>query len=269
MTDITAPLATIPVAGTAGILGTKVDGKAIAAFRPIVEMLGMAYSAQLQKLKSKSWAVVSKFDTTGSDGKTYEMVGIDRKTLTMYLATLDENRVKPEVRPILTALQAEAADALDAYFHDGGAINPRATVEQLDAIDIKVQHRLRLLSLAKGMVDDTWLETKVRHQLAVGLGEEPEIEPMKRTLTVSDFLDGKGVNERGQRKFASSMGALVKKSYRELHDKEPGSAVRFINGADRPVAAYTERDRALFDKAWAILGSAIEPEFFKNSAAAA
>ena len=262
MTDHTAQLATIPVAGTAGILGAKVDGKAIAAFRPIVEMLGMAYSAQLQKLKSKSWAVVSKFDTTGADGKTYEMVGVDRKTLTMYLATLDENRVKEEVRPVLVALQAEAADALDAYFHEGGAINPDATVDQLDALATKAAQRLQLLSLAKGMVDDSWLETKVRHQLAVGLGEEPDIEPLKRTLTVSDFLDGKGVNDRGQRKFASSMGALVKKSYRELHNTEPGQAIRFINGADRPVAAYTERDRALFEKAWAILGSAIEPEFF-------
>jgi hypothetical protein len=262
MTDNTAQLATIPVAGTAGILGAKVDGKAIAAFRPIVEMLGMAYSAQLQKLKSKSWAVVSKFDTTGADGKTYEMVGVDRKTLTMYLATLDENRVKEEVRPVLVALQSEAADALDAYFHEGGALNPNATVDQLDALATKAAQRLQLLSLAKGMVDDSWLETKVRHQLAVGLGEEPDIEPLKRTLTVSDFLDGKGVNDRGQRKFASSMGALVKKSYRELHNKEPGQAIRFINGADRPVAAYTERDRALFEKAWAILGSAIEPEFF-------
>lgn len=261
-------LVTIPVDGTAGISAALVGGQPIAAFRPVVEMLGMAYSAQLQKLKGKSWAVVSKFDTTGSDGKTYEMVGVDRKTLTMYLATLDENRVKAEFRPTLVTLQREAAEALDSYFHDGGAINPNASEPQLDALASKVQQNMRVLALAKGLVDDNWLETKVRHQVAVALGEEPEIDPLKRTLTVSDYLDGKGVNAAGQRKFASSMGALVKKQYRELHGKEPGTAVRFINGADRPVGAYAERDRALFDRAWAVFGAAIEPQYFTCGVAA-
>jgi hypothetical protein len=261
-------LATVPVPGTAGFPATQIDGKPVAALRPIVDMLGLDYSSQLAKLKGKSWAVMAKIATTGADGKTYEMIGVDRKTLTMYLATLDEKRVKEGVRSTLVALQAEAADALDAYFHDGGAINPSATVEQLDTLMTTAQQRMQLLSLAKGLVDDSWLETKVRHQLAVGLGEEPDIEPLKRTLTVSDYLDGKGVNAKGQRKFASSMGALVKKSYRELHNAEPGKAIRFVNGADREVAAYTERDRSLFDKAWAILGPAIEPDLFSLGGAA-
>lgn len=128
-------LATIPVAGTPGILGAEIDGKAIAALRPIVEeLLGLDYSTQLRKLKGKSWAVLVKMTTTGADGKTYEMVGIDRKTLTMYLATLDEGRVKPEIRPTLVALQAEAADALDAYFHAGIAVRPAQPASQLDIL---------------------------------------------------------------------------------------------------------------------------------------
>ncbi|ORI13472.1 hypothetical protein BJI47_22780 [Rhodococcus sp. 1168] len=246
----------------------EVDGKPVAALRPIVQMLGMDYSSQLAKLKGKSWACMAKIATRDSSGRIQEMVGVDRKTLTMYLATLDESRVKEEFRPTLIALQAEAAEALDAYFHDGGAINPSATVIQLDALAAKAQQRIQLLALTKGLVDDNWLETKVRHQVAVALGEEPEIDPQKRTLTVSDYLDEMGVNDGGQRKFASSMGALIKKAYRELHDREPGKATRFINGADRPVAAYAERDRALFDKAWGILGSAIEPQYFKVGVAA-
>lgn len=39
---------------------------------------------------------------------------IDRRTLTMWLATLDENRVAEAARPVVVAFQAEAADALDA-----------------------------------------------------------------------------------------------------------------------------------------------------------
>jgi hypothetical protein len=261
-------LVTIPVDGTAGITATLVDGKPIAALKPVVEMLGLDYSTQLRKLKGKSWAVMVKMTTTGADSKTYEMVGVDRKTLTMYLATLDEGRVKEEFRPALVTLQRNAAEAIDSYFHDGGAINPNASESQLDTLATKVQQNMRVLALAKGLVDDNWLETKVRHQVAVALGEEPEIDPLKRTLTVSDYLDGKGVNAAGQRKFAGSMGALVKKQYRELHDKEPGKAVRFVNGADREVAAYAERDRALFDRAWGVFGSAIEPQYFTGEVAA-
>lgn len=127
-------LVIIPVPGTDGIVGTQADGKAFAALRPIVEMLGLDYSGQLKKLKSKSWAVVEIIPTTGTDGKTYRMVGIDRKTLTMYLATLDEGRVKPEIRPTLVALQAEAADALDSYFHSGVAVRPTQPASQLDVL---------------------------------------------------------------------------------------------------------------------------------------
>ncbi len=56
--------------------------------------MGLAFSAQLQKLKKKSWAVVSEIDTTGADGKTYSMVMIDRRTLLMWLANIDERKVK-------------------------------------------------------------------------------------------------------------------------------------------------------------------------------
>lgn len=34
--------------------------------------------------------------STGSDGKTYEMTFIDRRTFTMWLATIDTGRLKNE-----------------------------------------------------------------------------------------------------------------------------------------------------------------------------
>lgn len=244
-------LATIPVTGTPGILGAEIDGKAIAAFRPIVEMLGMAYSAQLQKLKSKSWAVVSKFDTTGADGKTYEMVGVDRKTLTMYLATLDENRVKDEVRPILVALQAEAADALDAYFHEGGAINPDATVDQLDVIVTRATAQARLIASFKGIIDDKHLEAKARIVLARGLGETPELDPASIPLYVSDYLKSRGLASDMISAKASGFGKRLKGLYVAEHGEAPGRAYQELpNGTVREVYAYTQADRELFDRIW-------------------
>ena len=64
---------------------------------------------------------------------------IDRRTFTMWLATVDENRVKPTARAVVAAFQAEAADALDAYFSTGGASKPttidgiRAMLDQIEA----------------------------------------------------------------------------------------------------------------------------------------
>ncbi|MFF1946776.1 phage antirepressor N-terminal domain-containing protein [Rhodococcus qingshengii] len=251
MTDPTAQLATIPVAGTAGILGAKVDGKAIAAFRPIVEMLGMAYSAQLQKLKSKSWAVVSKFDTTGADGKTYEMVGVGRKTLTMYLATLDENRVKEEVRPILVALQTEAADALDAYFHEGGAINPAATVDQLERLTIQSERQMWIVRLADGIIDSKHLEAKARVILARAMGETPELDPASIPLYVSDYLKSKGLASDMIAAKASGFGRRLKGLYVAEHGDAPRKAHQELpNGTVREVYAYTQVDRDLFDRIW-------------------
>lgn len=244
-------LATIPVAGTPGILGAEIDGKAIAAFRPIVEMLGMGYSSQLQKLKSKSWATVTNIVTVAEDGKPREMVGIDRKTLTMYLATLDENCVKEEIRPILVALQAEAADALDAYFHDGGAINPNATVDQLDVIVTRATAQARLIASFKGIIDDKHLEAKARIVLARGLGENPELDPASIPLYVSDYLKSRGLASDMISAKASGFGKRLKGLYVAEHGEAPGRAYQELpNGTVREVYAYTQADRELFDRIW-------------------
>lgn len=58
----------------------------MASLRRMCENLGVDYKTQARKLKEKKWAVVVIMPTTGSDGKTYEMAMIDRRTMTMWLA---------------------------------------------------------------------------------------------------------------------------------------------------------------------------------------
>jgi hypothetical protein len=113
------------------------DGKPEVALRHASETVGLDYSTQLRKLKGKSWATVVMRPTVAEDGKSREMAMVDRRTFTMWLATIDTNRVNEDARPVLEAFQAEAADALDAYFNDGGAINPSATADQLDTLVTK------------------------------------------------------------------------------------------------------------------------------------
>lgn len=96
------------------------------ALKPLCEALGLDYSGQRQRLQRTPWAVMGMTPTTGADGKTYQMVTIDRRTFTMWLATIDTSRVKSEQsRELIEIYQNEAADALDAYFHEGIAARPR------------------------------------------------------------------------------------------------------------------------------------------------
>lgn len=241
----------IPVAVPGASMPIQTDGKSLAALRPMVESLGLDFSTQLRKLKGKSWAVVVNFPTTGSDGKTYEMVGVDRRTLTMWLATLDEGRVREERRADLRAYQAEAADALDSYFHDGGAINPNATADQLERLTKRAQGLMGLLKLADGLVDRRHLEAKARIVIAQAFGEAPELNPADIPLYVSDFLKDKGLASDMIAAKASGFGKRLKGLYLAEHGETPKKTYQELpNGTVREVFAYTQADRPLFDQVW-------------------
>lgn len=179
------------------------------------------------------------------------MVTVDVRTFLMLLATIDENRVAPDVRSKLVTYQAEVADAIESYFIRGGAINPRATEEQLVSIANITERRLVMLRAAAGLVDAAWLEAKTRHEIARGLGEEPEVDPAQRPLTTGEFLQDKGVTGKALRSLSPKFGKRVKELYRIEHDgAEPAMTERFVDGALRPVAGYTEQHRRLFEAVW-------------------
>lgn len=135
-------LATITVPGTdAPMYAAQIDGKPMVALRHLCESIGLDYSVQLRKLKARSWATVVQTDMVATDGKLREMAVIDRRTLTMWLATIQENRVDAAIKDRVIAYQAEATDALDSYFSTGVAVNPaslstfdilRAQIDQLE-----------------------------------------------------------------------------------------------------------------------------------------
>lgn len=71
---------------------TTADG-AYVALRPVCEALGLNFSGQQQRLQRQPWAVEVMMTSTGADGKTYEMMLIDRRTFTMWPATIDTGRL--------------------------------------------------------------------------------------------------------------------------------------------------------------------------------
>ena len=113
----------VPFNGSAMIAQRFDDGEIYTALKPICENIGIAYNGQWERLNRTPWATVRIIRTVGADGKQRDMVAISRKTLTMWLATIDTNRLSDEqARHNVTVYQQEAAEALDKYFNEGGAI---------------------------------------------------------------------------------------------------------------------------------------------------
>jgi hypothetical protein len=250
MSHGTSEIVYIPFHGD-DIMAVSVDGKPHVVLKPALESIGVDYWTQVEKLRSRSWATTSQCPVVAADGKTREMLTVDVRTFLMLLATLDERRVGIDVRPKLVMYQAEVAGVIEAYWTQGGAINPRASREQLDAIAASVEAKIRMLGAAKGIVDDRWLEAVTREQIAIGLGKEPEQDPSTRFLTVGDYFEEQGIPAADIRKLSPTFGRRLKVAYVARHGEPPGKSDRFVDGAQRSVFVYTEADRDLFDQVWA------------------
>ena len=70
------------------IIYTTADG-AYVALRPVCEALGLDVHSQRHRLQRQSWATEVMMTSVAADGKVREMVFIDRRTFTMWLATID------------------------------------------------------------------------------------------------------------------------------------------------------------------------------------
>lgn len=241
----------VSVPGAAPIMAIQQDGTEWASPRHICDALGIAWQAQHRKLSTKKWATVTMMMTVAADGKNRETAMVDRRTLTMWLATIDAGRVAPEHREALEAYQSEAADALDAYFHQGGAINPRADEHQAAAIVRRAQMQMELAQAARGLIHNDHLEAKARIILAQGMGEHPELDPATKPLYAQTFLKEKNLSKKRMQAVAGTFGKRLKKAYTAKTGREPQRyPLNLSNGQIRDVNAYTEADRPLMEEIW-------------------
>ncbi|MDP2961324.1 MAG: phage antirepressor N-terminal domain-containing protein [Sulfurimicrobium sp.] len=97
------------------------QGEPYAAMKPITEAMGLTWDSQSAKIKERFGAVASKIKATGTDGKSYSMVCLPLRKLPAWLATIQPNKTKPELRDRIRAYQAECDDALWAYWTQGKA----------------------------------------------------------------------------------------------------------------------------------------------------
>lgn len=205
----------IPFNGSTMIAQRFDDGEIYAALKPICENIGIAFNGQWERLNRTPWAAVRMIRTTGADGKRYNMAAISRKTLTMWLATINTNRLKDEqARRNVVVYQQEAAEALDKYFNEGGAIRvsdadsdedilARAVLVAQKTIERKNQqlrakdaHIKELASKAKALDDFT---------------NVPETLPVREAAKLLSNA-GTPLGEKGLREWLSQHGWTYKRS---------------------------------------------------------
>jgi hypothetical protein len=253
-----ADIVRVPFHGTE-IHTVLVDKEPQVVVRPTIEGMGLSFAAQYRKLQTRSWATVAQTATVAEDGRIREMATVDLDTWAMLLANVNEERVTENLKPLIRRYQKESAKALRQFWTQGGAINPSANEAQLETLaDVIEQRKADLRALAAkrdlgvidAMGDNIAAEHKsklVLHTWAVYKGEKPEIAPEDRLLMVQPYLVERGVSKADIASIGSVFGKRVKAAYVAEYHREPEEVPALLNGRERPVKGYYERDRFLFD----------------------
>lgn len=102
------------------VLAVEIDGRPHIVLRPALEAIGLDYSAQWRKIRSRSWvSVVALTTQMPGDDQRREVITVPLRTFLMLLATINESHVADTVRPALVAYQNEVADVIEAHFAKG------------------------------------------------------------------------------------------------------------------------------------------------------
>ncbi|MGW1039847.1 hypothetical protein [Streptomyces sp. NPDC002547] len=159
-----------------------------------------------------------------------------RRTILNVGQLLTESEIARQVRTYLLEVEELAA--------------PEIRSEAAEAVALS-EARMRVLRLAQGIVDDSWLELKTRGLLAKALGEEPEVDPLDVPLYVPDFLKAKGLNRKQIESVQSWFGRRAAALYEAEHGEKPGKRQSDLpNGSVRETYAWTERHRPVFEETW-------------------
>ncbi|WP_178384348.1 phage antirepressor N-terminal domain-containing protein, partial [Histophilus somni] len=127
------------------LITLKLDNVIYTAVRPLVEAIGLDWSGQHKKLANQ----LDKFScrhisTTGSDGKTYEMLCMPLKKLNGWLFSINPEKVRSDLKERVIRYQEECFEALYNYWHFGKA-ERKTTVDERtglrDAVNMLVSKR--------------------------------------------------------------------------------------------------------------------------------
>lgn len=197
----------------------KVDDVPYVAMRPIVENLGLSWSGQRTKIQSqKGKFSCADISTTGSDGKTYRMLSIPTKKLSLWLASINPVKIKDaEKRRKVELYQEESAEALYNYWHHGLAVRGD-TDGVITDIDPRVMNALG--GMVKGIIGKALGEVVpalVQQQIS-----DKEIGVV-RGVTAYDVVGMIGIYDR--KGLPRGLGNFISGRLRRYHAKK-GIAVK-------------------------------------------
>ncbi|OOH91842.1 hypothetical protein BMT54_01665 [Pasteurellaceae bacterium 15-036681] len=113
------------------LITLKVEDVIYTAVKPIVEALGLSWGTQKRKLIEQqdkfSWV---HMNSTGSDGKTYEMLCMPLKKLNGWLFSINPEKVRADLKDRVIQYQEECFEALYNYWHFGKAERKTTTDER-------------------------------------------------------------------------------------------------------------------------------------------
>ncbi|GAA0970076.1 hypothetical protein GCM10009555_018350 [Acrocarpospora macrocephala] len=163
--------------------------------------------------------------------------------------TLFTRRVVLNIGQLLTESQV-AAD-VRAYLLNVEEVATREQRSQaVDMVELS-KARVQMLAAAFGYLDDQWIKAKMRIQVAIGLGGQPELDPLDMPLYVPDFLKSKGLRKKDVSSEQSWFGKRAASLYEAEHGNKPGlRATDIPDGSVRTTLAWTQRDLPIFEEVW-------------------
>ena len=121
----------------------EANGRQYVALKPLCETLGLSWPAQYELIHRdpvlKKEVLVLQCQTNGGMQK---MVSLPIDSLNGWLFKIPASRYTGARRETIIKYQQECYKTLNAYFHNGGAINPDITLEQAKAVSEEIARQV-------------------------------------------------------------------------------------------------------------------------------
>lgn len=118
--------------------------------KPIVEGMGLTWQSQHEKLKQRFSKGITEIVMPSAGGKQ-AMTCLAFRKFAAWLASIQPNKVKPEIRERVIQYQEECDDVLYEYWIKGEVVNPRKENRTLPGkITIEQQEAIKQLVLTRG-----------------------------------------------------------------------------------------------------------------------
>lgn len=142
------------------------QGQPFTPMKPIVENMGLDWSAQAAKFRANKerWTVVI-ITTVAQNGSEREMLCMPVRKLPSYLNSINPRKVAPELRAKIELYQAESDDALWNYWMNGRAERPTPSPSPDAAISPAERAELKAIVDAKLSTYPASVQGKARAEI--------------------------------------------------------------------------------------------------------